>query len=61
MLKKINVSALSPQERKEARNETAVLAALNHPNIVRHRESFLDRGNLCIVMDYADGGWLVVQ
>ena len=55
-MKKINVSALSRKEVREAHNETAVLAALDHPNVVRHRESFVHRGFLCIVMDYADGG-----
>ena len=31
--------------------------SLNHPNIVRFRESYkTKKGHLCIVMDYADGG-----
>lgn len=37
-------------------NEVKVLAALDHPNIVKYIESFMDKGNLCIVMDYANGG-----
>lgn len=37
-------------------NEVKVLAALHHPNIVAYIESFMDHGNLCIVMDYASGG-----
>lgn len=55
-MKKINVSALSTRQRQEAHNEARVLAALGHPNIVAHRESFLHKGYLCIVMAYADGG-----
>lgn len=55
-MKKINVSALSARQRQEAHNEARVLAALGHPNIVAHRESFLHKGYLCIVMAYADGG-----
>ena len=29
---------------------------MKHPNIVAYLESFEERGNLCIVMDYCDGG-----
>ena len=61
VMKKINVSALSHKEVREAHNETAVLAALDHPNVVRHRESFVHKGFLCIVMDYADGGDLAAR
>lgn len=31
---------------------------MKHPNIVGYKESFLDGGNLYIVMDFADGGML---
>jgi NIMA (never in mitosis gene a)-related kinase 1/4/5 len=33
-----------------------LLKVLKHPNIVTYRESFLDGGKLCIVMDYCSGG-----
>jgi serine/threonine protein kinase len=33
-----------------------VLASLQHPNIVSCVESFVERGQLCIVMDYCAGG-----
>lgn len=29
---------------------------MKHPNIVAYLESFEERGNLYIVMDYCDGG-----
>jgi NIMA (never in mitosis gene a)-related kinase len=33
-----------------------MIIEFRHPNIVAYRESFVDKGLLCIVMDYADGG-----
>ena len=36
----INMSRMSSKEREEARKEVAVLAQLQHPNIVSYRESF---------------------
>jgi NIMA (never in mitosis gene a)-related kinase len=33
------------------------LEVLNHPNIIRFKEVYkTKKGQLCIVMDYADGG-----
>ena len=56
-MKKINVSRMSPKECREAMNEISVLSALTkHPCIVTYRESFIDKGMLCIVMDYCEGG-----
>jgi len=56
-VKKINVSRMSPKEIKEAMNEISVLSSLTkHPCIVTYRESFLEKGFLCIVMDFAEGG-----
>ena len=34
------MSRMSSKEREEARKEVAVLAQLQHPNIVSYRESF---------------------
>ncbi|GKT15467.1 Kinase, NEK, partial [Aduncisulcus paluster] len=56
VMKKINVKSLSLKERREAEKESKILAGLRHPNIVGHKESFTERGLLCIVMEYADGG-----
>lgn len=40
----------------QARNEVHVLATLNHPNIVKYYESFLDNhdGRLLIVMELCE-------
>ena len=56
VIKEISISKLSVKEQREAKNEVAVLAKMKHPNIVAYKESFLDSGNLYIVMDFADGG-----
>lgn len=37
-------------------NEVKVLASLKHPYIVSYKESFVEKGNLYICMDYAEGG-----
>ncbi|EDV24867.1 uncharacterized protein TRIADDRAFT_25231 [Trichoplax adhaerens] len=56
VIKEINISKMQKKERDEARKEVEVLSQLKHPNIVTYRESFEERGNLYIVMDYCDGG-----
>ncbi|KAA6372413.1 MAG: putative G2-specific protein kinase nimA, partial [Streblomastix strix] len=56
ILKEINISQMGKMEKEESINEIRVLSKLQHPNIVSYRESFVEKGLLCIVMDYADGG-----
>ena len=48
---------LSEDEKKETIKEAKILEVLNHPNIIRFKEVYKTKnGQLCIVMDYADGG-----
>ena len=48
---------MSEQEKKDTIKEAKILEVLNHPNIIRFREVYkTKKGQLCIVMDYADGG-----
>ncbi|XP_055283978.1 serine/threonine-protein kinase Nek1 isoform X6 [Moschus berezovskii] len=56
VIKEINISRMSNKEREESRREVAVLANMQHPNIVQYRESFEENGSLYIVMDYCEGG-----
>ncbi|GAU96744.1 hypothetical protein RvY_08143 [Ramazzottius varieornatus] len=56
VMKEINTAKISLKEYNEARQEVAVLSTLRHPNIVAYRESFEDKGNLFIVMQYCEGG-----
>lgn len=47
---------MSDEEKKETFREAKILEVLNHPNIIRFKEVYkTKRGQLCIVMDYADG------
>ncbi|MFN9943214.1 MAG: protein kinase [bacterium] len=32
------------------------MKTLNHPNIVKYYDSFVNNGRICIVMDYAENG-----
>lgn len=57
IIKEVNVSSLGDKEREDALREARLLASLNHPNIVRFRESKIDSaGTLSIVMEYAERG-----
>ena len=48
---------MNPKEIREAMNEISVLSSLTkHPCIVTYRESFIEKGYLCIVMDFCEGG-----
>jgi len=54
--KAIESAAMSPKEKRDVQNEIKILAAVNHPNIVRYHEHFEDGTLIFIVMEYADGG-----
>jgi len=56
IVKMIDISRASRQEKEDAVKESKVLSSLKHPYIVRYRESFHEDGWLCIVMDYCEGG-----
>lgn len=56
VMKTIDISKMSETERKEVLQESRLLEALSHPNIVRFIEVYkTKKGRLCIVMEYADG------
>jgi NIMA (never in mitosis gene a)-related kinase len=56
VMKEVRLSALKQQERDDALREAKVLSSLRFPYIVQYVESFQERGNFYIVMDFADGG-----
>ena len=56
VMKQISITQMSKKERDEALNEIKVLSALNHPNIIRYRESFVEKTYIAIIMAYAEGG-----
>jgi len=59
--KLVDVSKATVTEAQESKKEARLLAQVKHPYIVRYRENFADRGWLCIIMDYCDGGDLTGQ
>jgi len=56
IVKIIDISRASRQEREDSVKEGRVLSSLKHPYIVRYRETFHEDGWLCIAMDYCEGG-----
>ncbi|CAK0854836.1 unnamed protein product [Prorocentrum cordatum] len=56
IVKMIDISRATRQEKDDAVKESKVLASLKHPYIVRYRETFHEDDWLCIVMDYCEGG-----
>ncbi|XP_067944061.1 serine/threonine-protein kinase Nek1-like [Watersipora subatra] len=61
VIKEIAMGKMGPKEREDARKEVAVLAQLQHPNIVSYKESFEEFGNLFISMDFCDAGDLFAR
>ena len=48
---------MSEEDKRATLKEAKILEVLNHPNIIRFKEVYKTKaGQLCIVMDYADGG-----
>lgn len=57
MLKKININE-SEETKKSAIQEFKMMKVYEHPNIVKSIESWINkrRGQVCIVMEEAEGG-----
>jgi len=56
VIKEIDVRSMPLEAQKETLKEAKIMEELNHPNIIRFREVYkTKKGNICIVMDYADG------
>ncbi|XP_078365855.1 LOW QUALITY PROTEIN: serine/threonine-protein kinase Nek11-like [Oculina patagonica] len=56
VLKEIFVGELQPDETVDAMREARLLSNLNHPNIVKFLDSFMDGEFFCIVTEYCEGG-----
>ncbi len=56
VIKEIEIRAIDDERWKETLKEAKILEGLSHPNIICFKEVYkTKKGNLCIVMDYADG------
>lgn len=53
-MKKIDWSNKTKAQQQESRNEVEVMRQLDHPNIVRFIDAFVENNMLHIVMEYAD-------
>lgn len=56
VLKEVSMVGISEQEEREILNETSCMMQLSHPHIISYVGSFLERGSLHIVMEFASGG-----
>ena len=56
VIKKIPLLSLKPSEVQSAHQEVRLLIALQHPNIVKTMESFVQDETLHIAMQYCEGG-----
>ena len=53
---------MKEEEKRNTYREAKILELLNHPGIIHFREIYKNSiGELCIVMDYADGKILLVN
>lgn len=59
--KVMDISEASKKEAEDAAKEGRLLASLQHPFVVRYRESFCEAGVLCLIMDFCEGGELAKQ
>jgi NIMA (never in mitosis gene a)-related kinase len=56
VVKEVVIGHLSAVDKAKAEAEADVLKQMKHSNIISYVESFLEKSNLYIVMDFADGG-----
>ncbi|KAG2499664.1 hypothetical protein HYH03_002601 [Edaphochlamys debaryana] len=55
-LKEADLGSMSQAERADAVNEVRLLVSMNHHNVIRYHEAFLQGNKLCTVMEYAPFG-----
>jgi NIMA (never in mitosis gene a)-related kinase len=61
-LKSVSLTRLTQKERESALNEIRLLASFSIPTVIKYEGSFFDyhTQELCVLMEYADGGDLQV-
>lgn len=60
VVKQVPLEALSPKEREQTANEVALLATLQHPNVIGYLGAYVDEptNTMNLVLEYADDGTL---
>lgn len=58
VIKQLHIEGLGRKEQEEAINEVRILASLDHPNVTKYYDSFIDEGMLNIQMELAERGTL---
>ncbi|CAD8168694.1 unnamed protein product [Paramecium pentaurelia] len=58
-LKKVKLMDIGDREKQNALNEVRFIASIHHDNVVSYKECFIEDNNLCIIMEYAEGGDLL--
>lgn len=61
VMKVIDLGSQPEHVQAASLQEAKILKAVAHPNVISYVDSFMDNGNLCIVMEYAAGGDLWTQ
>ncbi|CAA9986571.1 NIMA related kinase 4, putative [Plasmodium knowlesi strain H] len=56
VMKIINISQMTPKEKRQCLKEVELLSKLNHPFIVKYIESYIEGDTLRIVMKHCKGG-----
>ncbi|XP_028292782.1 LOW QUALITY PROTEIN: serine/threonine-protein kinase Nek5-like [Gouania willdenowi] len=59
VVKQISLRKMLAKEKEASKKEVMLHSKMKHPNIVTFIRSFQERDNLCIVMEYCDGGDLL--
>ncbi len=57
-LKTINLTYLTERDRKNAESEVQFLRVLHGPTLIQFHESFIEKNNIYIAMEYAENGSL---
>ena len=62
-LKTVTMNRLSQKQKDNALNQVRLLASIDIPTVVKYEGSFfnLETNELCVLMEYADGGDLQVS
>jgi len=57
-VKIVNLNMMSDKDRRSAEAEAQFLRVLSGPTLISSTESFIDKGNLYIAMEFAENGSL---